>query len=211
MSSDARSPIGTVLAGGRGRRLGGAKATARLHGQPLASYPVAAMRAAGLEPLLVAKADSELPDLGCPVLREPDEPHHPLCGILAALRGCVGRPLVVCACDMPFVEPGLLAWLARLDAPLAVVDGGDRLHPLLGRYEPVLVDALAEQVARQARLTETVRALDARIVGGRELARFGDPARMCTNVNTAADLEHAERLLAAGHDRRERPSSGPEW
>ncbi|MGH2902423.1 MAG: NTP transferase domain-containing protein, partial [Solirubrobacteraceae bacterium] len=59
--SDARqgssSPIGVILAGGKGRRLDGAKASALLGGRPLASYPVAAMRAAGLEALLVAKPD----------------------------------------------------------------------------------------------------------------------------------------------------------
>ncbi len=205
MSSGAQPPIGVVLAGGRARRLGGAKATARLDGRALASYPVEAMRTAGLDPLLVAKPDSELPDLGCPVLREPPQPRHPLCGILAALRHCGSRPLVVCACDMPFVEAGLLAWLARLDAPLVVVDGGDRLHPLLGRYEPALLDALTEQLGRQATLTETVGTLDARIVGASELARFGDPARICLNVNTPADLEQAERLVAG----RDRLSSSP--
>jgi molybdenum cofactor guanylyltransferase len=187
-----------VLAGGTARRLGGEKARTLLGGRALASYPVRAMRAAGLQPLLVAKPDSPLPDLDCPVLHEPAGPRHPLCGILAALRASDGRPLVVCACDMPFVESALLAWLAELDAPLAVVDGGDSLHPLLGRYEPALIDALSEQLEREAPLVETVVALGALIVGASELARFGDVQRICMNVNTPADLELAERLLATG-------------
>ncbi len=170
---------------------------ARLGGRTLASYPVEAMRAAGLEPLLVAKPDSALPDLGCRVLYEPSQPHHPLCGILAALRDCDGRPLVVCGCDMPFVDAALLAWLGQLDAPLAVVGGDDRLHPLLGRYEPVLLERLTEQLRLRAPLTQTVAMLGARIVGERELAHFGDPERICLNVNTPADLERAERLLAS--------------
>jgi molybdenum cofactor guanylyltransferase len=186
-----------VLAGGRARRLGGEKATALLGGRALASYPVRAMQAAGLQPLLVAKPDSPLPDLGCPVLHEPARPRHPLCGILAALRASEGRPLVVCGCDMPFVESALLARLAELDAPLAVVDGGDRLHPLLGRYAPALIDALSEQLERQAPLVEAVVALGALIVGAGELARLGDVQRICMNVNTPADLERAERLLTS--------------
>lgn len=194
-----------VLAGGQALRLGGAKATAQLGGRSLASYPVADMRAAGLQPLLVAKPDSALPDLGCPVLYEPARPRHPLCGILAALRECDGRPLIVCACDMPFLEPALLAWLGQLDVPLAVVDSGERLQPLLGRYEPVLLDALTEQLDRQAPLTETVVALGARIIGVRELARFGDPGRICLNVNTPGDLEGAERLLSSRDQDMARP------
>jgi molybdenum cofactor guanylyltransferase len=186
-----------VLAGGMARRLGGGKATALLDGRALASYPVRAMRAAGLQPLLVAKPDSPLPDLGCPVLHEPEHPRHPLCGILAALRASEGRPLVVCACDMPFVESALLARLAELDAPLVVVDGGDCLHPLLGRYEPALIEPLSEQLERQAPLVETVVTLGALIVDTVELERFGDARRICMNVNTPADLERAERLLAS--------------
>lgn len=191
-------PLGVVLAGGQGRRLDGSKATARLGGRSLASYPVQAMRAAGLQTLVVAKPDSALPDLDCCVLREPPLPHHPLCGILAALRESEGRPLVVCACDMPFVASSLLAWLGALNAPLAVVDDGDRLHPLLGRYDPTLLEALSKQLERQAPLKEVVAALGARVVGVRELESFGDPQRICLNVNTPADLEHAERLLSAG-------------
>lgn len=192
-------PLGVVLAGGRGRRLDGAKATARLAGRALASYPVQAMRDAGLRTLVVAKPDSALPDLDCRILREPSLPRHPLCGILAALRESEGRALVVCACDMPFVAPSLLGWLGALDAPLAVVDDGDRLHPLLGRYDPALLGALREQLERQAPLREAIAALGARIVGARELERFGDPQRMCLNVNTPADLERAERMLSAGN------------
>lgn len=197
-----------VLAGGQGRRLEGGKATAQLGGRSLASYAVEAMRAAGLQALVVAKPDSALPDLDCRVLHEPSLPHHPLCGIVAALRECEGRPLVVCACDMPFVASSLLGWLGQLDAPLAVVDGGERLHPLLGRYDPSLLEALSEQLERQAPLTETVVALGARIVSLRELARFGDPQRICLNVNTPAELERAERLLRnRSRDTDRRPHS----
>jgi molybdopterin-guanine dinucleotide biosynthesis protein A len=56
-----REALGAVLAGGRGRRIGGAKPTADLAGRPLISYPLAALAAAGIEAFVVAKPDTELP------------------------------------------------------------------------------------------------------------------------------------------------------
>lgn len=190
-----RTPLGVVLAGGQGRRLNGSKATAKLAGRPLASYPVQAMRAAGLQTLVVAKPGSVLPDLGCRVLLEPSSPQHPLCGILAALRASEGRPLVVCACDMPFVPSSLLAWLGALDAPLAIADDGERSHPLLGRYDATLLDALTRQLERPASMRKAIAELGARILGADELEHFGDPQRICLNINTPTDLERAHTLL----------------
>lgn len=53
--------VGAVLAGGAGSRLGGAKAMVKLAGRPLISYPLAAIEQADLEPVVVAKACTELP------------------------------------------------------------------------------------------------------------------------------------------------------
>ena len=65
-----------VLAGGAGSRLGGAKAMALLDGRPLIAHVLAAVRAGGLEPVVVAKADSPLPPLDCPVVFEPAQPRR---------------------------------------------------------------------------------------------------------------------------------------
>src|SRR5215207_4701563 len=53
--------IVAVLAGGRGRRMGGAKAMAPFRGEPLVTWPLAAAHAAGLEAVIVAKPGIELP------------------------------------------------------------------------------------------------------------------------------------------------------
>src|SRR5438477_12761169 len=75
------APVGVILAGGAGRRIGGSKALVKLHGRPLISYPLAAMREALGDIAIVAKADTELPSLpGVTVWIEPDVPRHPLVG-----------------------------------------------------------------------------------------------------------------------------------
>lgn len=189
--------VGAVLAGGRGSRLGGGKAVAPLGDRPLIAHPLAAVEAAGLEPVVVAKPGSELPPLACHTIAEPELPRHPLCGIVAALRDAGGRPLVALACDMPFATPDLLARLAAAPEPLVAVASHGELQPLLARYDGSLLPALEAALGRAEPLRRTVESLGPRLIEGAELARFGDPERLLFNVNTAADLRRAEELLAA--------------
>jgi molybdopterin-guanine dinucleotide biosynthesis protein A len=189
--------VGAVLAGGRGSRLGGAKALVELAGRPLIDQPLAAVEAAGLEPVVVAKGASKMPPIAAPVIREPDRPRHPLCGIVAALRYAGGRPLVVVGCDMPFVGAALLAWLASTSEPLVVPSLGGDPQPLPARYDDSLLPALEDALAGAASLRGTIESLQPRLVAEDVLARFGDPTRLCFNVNTPTDLEAAERMLKA--------------
>lgn len=183
-----------MLAGGLGERIGGSKPLTELGGRPMISYPLAALRAAGLHAIVLAKADSALPELSCPVLREPEEPRHPLCGVTTALREAAGRPVVVVGCDMPFASGPLLAWLAGLEG-LVVPEVGGRLQPLLARYEPAHAGALELALGSGRSMHDAVLALRPQIVGEGALRRFGDPGRLFFNVNDQADLLLAERLL----------------
>ena len=185
-----------ILAGGRSTRMGRPKPGLQLGGRSLIDYPIEAARAVGLEPWVIAKPETELPPLDCRLIEEPAEPVHPLCGVVAALEAAAPWPVVVLAADMPFVEDKLIAWLAS-QLGTTVVETGDRLEPLLGRYDSADVDPLRESLARDDAAQEAVRALNPKLVAEVDLRRFGDPAVLCFNVNTEDDLREAERILAS--------------
>jgi molybdopterin-guanine dinucleotide biosynthesis protein A len=187
--------VGAILAGGRGSRIGGAKATVDIAGRPLISYPIAAVEEAGLEPIVVAKRESELPPLGCHVIHEPERPRHPLCGIVTALRHAGGRPVVAIGCDMPFASPALLAWLGEAPEALAVPVLDGEPQPFPGRYDVSLLGPLETALAGAEPLRRTLESLSPRRIAEDELARFGEPRRLLFNVNTPADAEQARRLL----------------
>lgn len=189
--------IGAILAGGAGSRMGRSKAMVPLAGRPLISYPLEAAAAAGLEPVVVAKPDSELPQLECAVIEEPAEPQHPLAGLIAALRASDGRPVIAVACDMPFVEAAMLEALAGMDDPLVVGETGDRLQPFPGRYGLELVGHLERALARQLPLTRAVAESEPRVLADEDLRAFGDPELLCLSVNDEADLAEAEAVLAS--------------
>jgi molybdopterin-guanine dinucleotide biosynthesis protein A len=190
-----REPIAVLLAGGRGSRLGGAKALVPLGGRPLICHALAALRGAVGEVAIVAKPDTSLPVLdGVTVWREPAEPRHPLVGIVHGLACADGRPVLVCAADMPFVTREVLAALAAADpagAPAVVATSAERgLQPLLGCYQPE-AGALLGAAAREG--TAPVR----RVVSGLgpRLFEVSDP-QVLFNVNSAEDLVTAEAVLA---------------
>jgi molybdopterin-guanine dinucleotide biosynthesis protein A len=195
MSSAPANPIGVVLAGGQGRRLGGDKATSSLGGRPLLSYALQSLLEATREVAVVAKPSTVLPPLGGVSLwEEPEEPAHPLVGIVEALRRADGRPILVCAGDMPFVPPALLTALAVAasgSAPAVVACTlGGALQPLLGRYDPGALPALSAAASEAvAPVREVVAAL-------RPLRVPVEDSHALFNVNTPEDLQEAERLLA---------------
>ncbi|HEY8771435.1 MAG TPA: NTP transferase domain-containing protein [Thermoleophilaceae bacterium] len=182
--------IGAVLAGGRGRRLGGSKPAAELAGRSLASYPAAALAGVCERVAVVCKAGTELPELpGLERWDEPEEPRHPLTGIVHALERANG-PVLVCAADMPFVTADALRTLlqgaggAFAPAVVAVADGV--LQPVLGLYAPAALDKLRE-APDGAPLTETVESLDP--------ARVALPPALVRSIDTPEELAEAEELL----------------
>lgn len=191
---ETRDPIGVVLAGGMGRRIGGGKASLLLRGTPLVAYPIAALRLMLAEVVVVAKRDSELPPLpGVPIWTEPEQPRHPLAGLVHALEQGAGRSVLVCAGDLPFAAPALVRRLATEDAggaPALVPRAGGRLQPLLARYEPVALGPLSAALAAEppGRLSDAVAALAPRLL---EV----DDERSFFNVNVPEDLLTAAALL----------------
>jgi len=185
------APVGVVLAGGASRRMGAPKPGVLLAGRPLVSYPLAALRAVLGEVAVVAKADTPLPAVGdgVRVWREPDEPRHPLAGIVAALRFARGRAVVVLACDMPFATAELVRTLATTasQAPVVVARAEGRIQPLAARYEPRALELL-RGFDPAGRLIDHVAALE-------PLAVDVDPA-VLANLNGPEDLARARAQLA---------------
>lgn len=186
------SVAGVVLAGGAGRRIGGAKPATLLAGRPLISYPLAALRAVCAPVAVVAKRDSPLPQVGYGVelWHEPDEPRHPLAGICEALRRADGRAVVVLACDLPLVTPDVVRALAAAPGEFAVVArAGDEVQPLCARYEPAALGHLSG-------LDPSVRLFDA--VATLVPVFVDVPAAALLNVNDAEGLAAAARLIRVG-------------
>jgi molybdenum cofactor guanylyltransferase len=186
-------PIGAILAGGRGLRIGGEKSIVELQGKPLICYPVEAVQEVLSRVAILAKTGTRLPRLpGVAVWIEPESPRHPLVGITQALALAGGRPVLVCAGDLPFVTPALIRRLVKADpgrSPAVVACAEERMQPLLGCYQPRALELLAEP-AREGtgRVMDAVAALDP------VLLEVDDPEELF-DVDSPDDLLLATAML----------------
>jgi molybdenum cofactor guanylyltransferase len=184
-------PVGAILAGGGGRRIGGDKAIVELHGRPLISYPLEAVREALGQVAILAKADTKLPYVsGVTVWIEPEPLAHPLVGIMQALALADGRPALVCGADLPFVTARLIRKLARANpgrAPAVVASARGVVQPLLGCYQHRALPLLrAEWQGRS--VEETIAAIDP------VLLEVEDPDELF-DVDSPDDLLQAAGML----------------
>jgi len=184
---------GVILAGGHSRRMGQNKALLPVGGRALVEVVAARLREAGLGPLVLVANDPEpYARTGLPVVPDALPPGHPLVGVYSGVLHA-GGPAFVCACDMPFLSPALVAHMAALsDGVDAVVPRhGRKYEPLHAVYTPACLDAIRRCVAEGRRSAGFLADVRVRFVDRDEVRRF-DPALLSFfNVNTPDEYADA--------------------
>ena len=136
-----------LFVGGRSSRMGRPKGS--LHtgeGETLIDRALRVGREAGLDPVLVGDA-SPYPRVGSGVERLADDPAGvgPLGGIRALLRS--RGTSIVLACDMPYVDGGLLRALRDAPPAAVVAPRRERWEPLCARYDPRVLPTIDRALA----------------------------------------------------------------
>jgi len=194
--------LGVVLAGGRGRRLGGSEPKARV---PVAGKTLFERAAGTLAPLcdrLVAAAPPGLELPPSPVARVDDVPgfEGPLSGLVAGLgAGPFGRAIVI-GVDFPLMRSVMLEYLLRRLATEGVAGvvpaPGGVWQPLTAVYDPRAVPVLAGRLAAGERsVTAAVRTLGPLVVADGDLEGIEGGLENFFNMNTPRDLAEVELRL----------------
>ena len=181
---------GVILAGGQGRRMGGAdKGLQELGGRPMAAHVLERLAPQVDAVLISANRNLErYAELGCPVL--PDTLHGyagPLAGLQAALAQATTPLLVTAPCDSPFLPADLVArlhdGLVAQQAELAVACADGRAHRAFCLLRRELLPGLdAFLAAGERRVGLWHASLKVAEVD------FSDEAGAFGNINTTEDL-----------------------
>jgi|SRR5579885_1053075 molybdopterin-guanine dinucleotide biosynthesis protein A len=200
MKGTGRSAI--VLAGGRSLRMGADKAVLPWDGLTVLESMVARLARAFQDVVVVAAPNQELARLSptTRVIRDAEPFQGPVKALYLGLSTIGTDVAFACACDMPFLDAALAAWLcdvsAGRDAAMPMVAG--RLQVLHAAYRTSCLRVLDAMVQRGERALHRVgSALDARLVDEDELRRHDPELLSFFNVNTPQDYARARRIAAA--------------
>ncbi len=188
-SGDTNVP-GVILAGGAGRRIGGAKAHVPLAGRPLWSYV-----AGRISPQVSALAANGTGNFGyLPSVVDLRAGMGPLAGIVAAMEWAASlrasRVLTV-AVDTPFLPDDLVKRLLSADGPIVMARTADGLHGTTAIWDVALANMLANALGEGARkVTDWAETI------GITPVDFPDQTPpLFFNINTPEDLAQAEAWL----------------
>ncbi|MBV2125110.1 MAG: molybdenum cofactor guanylyltransferase [Candidatus Thiodiazotropha sp. (ex Ctena orbiculata)] len=187
-----------ILAGGRGRRMGGEdKGLIELNGRPLVQHVISAIQPQVATILINANRNQErYAAFGCPVIADSLLDYQgPLAGFIAALQAVETEDMLTLPCDGPLVPPDLVARLyeARQSAgaDIAVAHDGDRLQPVYALIPKRLADSLQRYLDRGDRKIDLWYE-EHRVAH----ADFSDIPRTFINVNTLQERDNLQGSAA---------------
>ncbi len=184
-----------IIAGGRGRRLGGLdKSPLVIGGRQIIERQLAVLGQVAPHVLVVTDDHHRFRASGLRVCDDILPGAGPLGGLHTALTRSPGRRILVVAGDMPFLSGAFLRHLT-VRAPHAdavVPRNAAGLQPLCAVYDRGCAEAIRARIDRgQYRLVDLVGSLRVTEVGPDEVAAFDPDGMLLFNVNTPADHAHA--------------------
>ena len=185
-----------ILAGGQGRRMGGAnKGGLRIGAARIVDRQVALLREFA-EPLFVVSARADAGDMGLDVVPDVVPDAGPLGGIYTALVTSPCPRTLVVAGDLPFLTPALLRLLTQpSDADVILPRSARGYEPLCATWSAGCAGAIRRRIDRGLlKAADVLAELRVEEIGPEALASCDPYGLLFVNVNTPHDYERAQEL-----------------
>lgn len=188
---------GIVLAGGQSRRMGRDKAFLEFEGTTLIEHVLKALRGIFPKIIIVTNNPSAYASYDADVVVDAIDKTGPLTGIHSGLVRSTDIYSFVTACDMPFLNPGLISYMAGLaeghDVVVPMVAG--RVEPLHAIYSKGLLPLIEQRLNGDVRQIQGIFS-EARVryVTEQEIVRYDPEKRSFKNLNTPEEYKEATCL-----------------
>jgi molybdopterin-guanine dinucleotide biosynthesis protein A len=198
---------GVLLAGGKSRRMGQDKRFLHVGEMTLFERSLAVLRSVFQDVLVVIAQDSPPLQADVPVIRDLVPDCGSLGGLYTGLMQAATSYVFVVACDMPFLDPRAVQYVAGLkhQGDIVMAKRGEGLQPMHAIYSRRCLPVMEEMLkAHDLKIQKIVRhpTLQVRFITETELSGIDPDGRSFLNVNTPSDLEAARILGAPRTDSR---------
>lgn len=184
-----------ILAGGDSSRMGQDKAGLMLEGETLLQRVTATMQRSFSK--VIVSVRQPRAEVALPQVSDAHENGGPLAGLVAGLAQVETGWMFAVACDMPFIQPAVIACMAALrgEQQAVVPMIGGHPQPLFAFYSkqalPVMRAALA---SGEKRVRAVLEQLDVRYVHEEELREYDPQFRSFIDLDTPQDHAAAQEL-----------------
>ena len=178
---------GVILAGGNSTRMGRNKALLDFRGRTLIETVYRTMAELFAEVVVVTNHPEEYPFLPCPKIPDIHKGVGSLAGIHAALSWCRTPRIFAAACDMPYLDAGLIRTLAGLlgDEAVLVPASATGLEPLHAFYAKEALPGLEQAlVDGRVKIIDLMDELGARVIPAAEVAAMATTPDSFLNINS---------------------------
>lgn len=185
-----------VLAGGQSRRMGRDKALLPLGDQTLIERVLAAARPLAYPGLIIGDPAAHS-HLGWPVLPDRHPKRGPLGGLYTALS-TTAAPVLLLACDLPFLTPAFLRYLVSRRGPhqAVVPHTAAGLQPLCALYEPSCMATVeAAMQADQLGMRRLLSKLSLDLLLEKDWRPYDQRGLLFANLNAPAEYQRAQAAL----------------
>ena len=184
-----------VLAGGKGRRMGGVdKGMVEFLGKPMVAHVLERLRSQTPEILINANREIErYAAFGFPVIQD-DIPDYagPLAGLHKAMTTTESAYILTVPCDAPLLPRNLLAKLMDSlmahDADIAIAKTGMQAHPVISLCRRALLPSLTQYLQDGGRKVDTWQQQHEVVE-----VQFSQHPLAFSNINTSDELTSLEQ------------------
>lgn len=184
-----------IMAGGKSKRMGVDKAFVSFRDRPMIEHVIERLNGLADEMFIVTNEPDSYSHLGLSMVGDRYKDSGPLGGIHSALFHATSFHILVVACDMPWLDRGLLNHM------ISMRDSADVIVPRWGKFpEPLhalyskscLVPVERSLEAEVLKVVGFYGRVSVRFIDREEIQRFDPAGRSFANVNTPGDLMDAE-------------------
>jgi molybdopterin-guanine dinucleotide biosynthesis protein A len=198
---------GIILSGGKSTRLGADKGLIELEGIPLVNWVIEKIESVVDEILVVVGSLDVIPSYramvpdSVRVVSDTYPEDSPMIGLITGLRNASGDYAVVCACDMPFIEPNVLKMLLCLSEGLngsLLLKPNGWIEPFPSVYKVSTCLKYAEKLKRngELRIRKVLETMPNTVTIPIDKLRSVDPhLRSFVDIDTLDSLEDAKTII----------------